>query len=52
MGIKHNTVCDRVQEQGVYSLYLCAAIVLRHAVLLVNQEGVEDVKMEERGPSC
>lgn len=33
-------------------LYLSAVVVLCHTVVLVDEEGVEDVKMEERGPSC
>lgn len=32
-------------------LYLSAVVVLSHAVLLVDEEGMEDVEMEERGPS-
>lgn len=32
----------------VSSAYLCALVVLRHTVLLVNQERVEDVQVVER----
>lgn len=33
-------------------LYLSALVVLCHAVLLVDEERVEDVKVEERRPGC
>lgn len=32
--------------------YLSAVVVLGHTVLLVDEEGMEDVEVEERGPSC
>lgn len=32
-------------------LYLSAVVVLCHTVLLVDEEGMEDVEVEERGPS-
>lgn len=36
----------------VCTLYLRALVELGHAVLRIDEEGVKNVQMEERGPSC
>lgn len=49
--LQYKIVVWSIYSVCVQDLYLTVVVVLCHTVLLVNKEGMEDVEMEEGGPS-
>lgn len=49
--LQYKIVVSSIYSVRAQDLYLSVVVVLCHTVLLVNKEGMEDVEMEEGGPS-